>query len=306
MQDRVPLYPGRVTLTPVSGQANTFDLVRADQPTQEGTPLNKANLLKDTTAALFGLGTDAVPDDALALLSRFHKGLGNEYVWSKTKSNEEIIQIGNTKSYWVGPSQEVQYSSDVYIDNGTIKLRNPVTSTFGSLGNGIVSKYFYANFDTSKIRFCTSLNVGSSSSECFYKDLDVNTITTFYGYVNSPDPNAYPPAVSDGYTYTALGQLGAKVQIETGSYVGTGINIASLTFDFTPKIVIIAGGRTDYNVGTFPYIWGDTVLRLQYANYSKLCNVTIDGTQMNWINPENDVDFALNYSGITYRYIAIG
>ena len=66
MQDRVPLYPGRVTLTPVSGQANTFDLVRADQPTQEGTPLNKASLLKDTTAARLGLGTSAVPDDVLA------------------------------------------------------------------------------------------------------------------------------------------------------------------------------------------------------------------------------------------------
>ncbi len=65
MQDRVPLYPGRVTLTPVSGQANTYDMARADQPSQEGTPLNKGSLLKDSTAALFGLGTDAVPDDAL-------------------------------------------------------------------------------------------------------------------------------------------------------------------------------------------------------------------------------------------------
>lgn len=66
MQDRVPLYPGRVTLTPVSGQANTFDLVRADQPTQEGTPLNKASLLKDATAALYGLPNTAVPDDVLS------------------------------------------------------------------------------------------------------------------------------------------------------------------------------------------------------------------------------------------------
>lgn len=55
MKDRVPLYPGRVTLTPVSGQANTFDLVRADQPTQEGTPLNKSTLLKDATARKYGL-----------------------------------------------------------------------------------------------------------------------------------------------------------------------------------------------------------------------------------------------------------
>lgn len=65
MQDRIPLYPGRVKMTPVAGQANTYDMVRADEPSQEGTPLNKGSLLKDSTAALFSLGTDAVPDDAL-------------------------------------------------------------------------------------------------------------------------------------------------------------------------------------------------------------------------------------------------
>ena len=40
--DRVPTYPGRVVLTPVSGQANTFDMVRADSPRVAGTPLDKA------------------------------------------------------------------------------------------------------------------------------------------------------------------------------------------------------------------------------------------------------------------------
>lgn len=40
--DRIPTYPGRVKLTPVVDQANTYDLVRADQPVQEGTPINKA------------------------------------------------------------------------------------------------------------------------------------------------------------------------------------------------------------------------------------------------------------------------
>ena len=40
--DRVPTYPGRVTLSPVSGQANTYDLTRADNPTVAGTPVNAA------------------------------------------------------------------------------------------------------------------------------------------------------------------------------------------------------------------------------------------------------------------------
>lgn len=44
IQNRVPTYPGRVTLTPVTGQPNTYDLVRADSPTQAGTPINKALL----------------------------------------------------------------------------------------------------------------------------------------------------------------------------------------------------------------------------------------------------------------------
>lgn len=70
MEDRVSLYPGRVKLEPVAGQTNVYDLTRADEPTQEGTPLSKASLLKDATAALYGLGTDAVPDEVLGALSK--------------------------------------------------------------------------------------------------------------------------------------------------------------------------------------------------------------------------------------------
>ena len=68
MKDRIPLYPGRVKLVPVAGEENTYDLVRADRPTQDGTPLNKSSLLKDTTAALYGLDENALPDDVLAML----------------------------------------------------------------------------------------------------------------------------------------------------------------------------------------------------------------------------------------------
>ncbi len=40
--DRIPMYPGRVRLIPVAGQENTYDMVRADEPLVEGTPINKA------------------------------------------------------------------------------------------------------------------------------------------------------------------------------------------------------------------------------------------------------------------------
>ena len=40
--NRVPTYPGRVRITPVAGEENTFDMERADAATVDGTPLDKA------------------------------------------------------------------------------------------------------------------------------------------------------------------------------------------------------------------------------------------------------------------------
>lgn len=127
MQDRVPLYPGRVTLTPVSGQANTFDLLRADQPTQEGTPINKASLLKDATAALFGLGTGAVPDDVLAELGKY-----KQYWWrrrAKTVVEKRTNITGEVQvTRDASPGRQFYYSKTVSLDpNGGVSLVSPVT-----------------------------------------------------------------------------------------------------------------------------------------------------------------------------------
>lgn len=65
MKDRIPTYPGRVKLVPVAGQANVYDMVRADEPVEAGTPLNKATLLTDQTATKLGLDLEtATPDKA--------------------------------------------------------------------------------------------------------------------------------------------------------------------------------------------------------------------------------------------------
>ena len=53
-KDRVPTHAGRVLLTPVSGQENTFDMVRADAPTVEGTPIDKATFDSITQSRLTG------------------------------------------------------------------------------------------------------------------------------------------------------------------------------------------------------------------------------------------------------------
>lgn len=73
VEDRVSAYPGRVKLTPVSGQTNVYDMVRADDPVQEGTPLNKAlldqkadRMTRDVTIYVTPSGNDAEGDGSSA------------------------------------------------------------------------------------------------------------------------------------------------------------------------------------------------------------------------------------------------
>ena len=77
MKDRTPQHPGRVRLTPVSGQTNVYDLTREDDPIEEGTPLNKRTLLTDETAYLLELKKEnPTPDDAFAHIATNFVGDG--------------------------------------------------------------------------------------------------------------------------------------------------------------------------------------------------------------------------------------
>ena len=73
MKDRIPKYPGRVMITPVSGHTNIYDMVRADEPEEAGTPMNKQTLQTDEAAADVGLDPDGdyTPNDAFALLGKY-------------------------------------------------------------------------------------------------------------------------------------------------------------------------------------------------------------------------------------------
>lgn len=107
MQDRVSLYPGRVKLEPVAGQANLYDLTRADQPTQEGTPINKANLLSDATAAaikaLLASQTEnpVTPNAALAILAQAVDAAATKADVVDSRGNCEIYSgsyVGNSSN----------------------------------------------------------------------------------------------------------------------------------------------------------------------------------------------------------------
>ncbi len=72
MKDRLPKHPGRVKLTPVAGAEDLFDMVRADEPEEAGTPINKQTLLIDETAEELGLdpANDPTPNDAFNAIGK--------------------------------------------------------------------------------------------------------------------------------------------------------------------------------------------------------------------------------------------
>ena len=53
-KDRVPTHKGRIKLTPINGQTDFFTMERADEPTEEGTPLDKATFDSITQSRLTG------------------------------------------------------------------------------------------------------------------------------------------------------------------------------------------------------------------------------------------------------------
>lgn len=338
MKDRVPVNPGRVRIVPENGSAAFYaTMERADNPTQEGTPINKNTLLKDATAAKFGLGGDAVPDEALNLLSRLHSGLANEYVWKKqsyvppTYTQESL---GSGKGY-TGSTDSVpqaQVSDEITVaDDGTVTLVNPTTVTITSAATaqtGLAGKYFIRSggswstyIKTNTVYYCpadaTFENKYYGGVYYYYTSSDLLVISGVAakfapaGYVNSPDPNAYPASAAE-FVYEALGQMGDKTRIAKGSYIGTGTygksNPNSLTFDFVPKIVIIV-----YS-GVAVFLWGSsgtyergsaaTNFITTNTNTHTVSYADIDRT-MTWYST-SDAIAQLNASNTEYNYIIIG
>lgn len=69
VEDRVSTYPGRVVLTPVPGETDTYVLSRADEPVTEGTRINKElfdnkayTLTEDVTVYVSTTGNDVSGD----------------------------------------------------------------------------------------------------------------------------------------------------------------------------------------------------------------------------------------------------
>ena len=260
MKDRVPRYPGRVKMTPVAGQVNTYDTVRADEPTQEGTPLNKANLLRDATAAMFGLSATAVPDDVLAWLGKYA-----EHWWAKRDvgyiSNRSNISSSVTVVDYGGSGLDLLIAKDITVNpaTGEVSLVNPTTyhinpitsfsagetaakglaakspcylkniidkpdSVFflpsGSTGGTVDGVTVYWNKNGEALLLNRQANIPSMQVSAIRKD-------GTYSYLQTPTQNAYQSGIQGATEYRYVGRplenLPTTSRFSFGSYIGTGL-----------------------------------------------------------------------------------
>lgn len=122
------------------------------------------------------------------------------------------------------------------------------------------------------------------------------------------------PAIPAGITIEYLGVLGEGVKVQTGSYIGTGTygpsNPSSLTFEFSPKILLLSGGgsRPDLFIADF---FGRTNIVLTGQLNLEQKSITAKGKTISWWNNESYTGTSadavqMNSNGILYEYIAFG
>lgn len=279
MRDRVPRYPGRVELTPVSGQANVYDMTRADSPTQEGDPINKSTLLKDSTAALYGLGADATPNDVFAVIRNYVE----KYLTIPEGTEDPAAYMDNLLDEYIATKQ----SNSI----GFIVINTFVTHP--DLGGGAY---------TIKVNVRTQDYVSLEAVAYSLHDISGARIFTrskrngVWGEWRNEDP------VETG-RYTG-----------TGTYGSSDPN--SLTFSFKPKLFLISmdgtqllHGNSYSESGTFGCLWG--ALTESYKSISvgrfNLFNVKAVNKTVYWyVDSGKDAGDQLNASGTIYNYIAIG
>ena len=103
-------------------------MVRADEPTQEGTPLNKANLLQDSVAKMYGLSELAVPNDVFDFLGKY-----NLHWWKTSGYIPPYYTLGEKKDHRISGSEvfdtfTIQYANSVSVDDSKIRLPQPYSA----------------------------------------------------------------------------------------------------------------------------------------------------------------------------------
>ncbi len=235
-------------------QAGTFPIdfngINTEGFQQVGTPLNKANLLKDATAAQIGLPPSTTPDGMFQALGN----TGELHVWRKT------VVVG---SYYIGATQgnygcicrntgsasfgvKIQYASEITVDSHENRnLVSPSDMTIIANNSGITSPSATSVANTLRGKFIRLAGIpdGYQNSElkyavgsvfycpesisCFVKDVfsDGNYYICLDGIKNVPTKtenvvtypvSTNPKAYQEGDDAKAAGYVVGEVK--TGSF----------------------------------------------------------------------------------------
>lgn len=298
------------------------------------TFLNKANLLRDNTAALFGLNADAVPDDALSYLGQYNlhwwkttatSTTSAHYTMGGLTSSGQITAVGTV--YYKGSSIAVDANGNLSIPNETsVVPTNTATSVAGSYIRCEASdgnKFYYCDTGSTIKKYGTNTLTLTN-----YKVVTGHPAVTNVGavaYLQSTERNTYPHSGTvNGLEYEYLGipfdnSVNAP-KIATGSYTGTGTygasNPNSLTFDFVPKMLFILesskDGRPIFSIFcTWPEALSSSYAHYGYTALTSALTITgtkafakFTGTTFSWYATDSARN-QMNSNEYNYRYIAI-
>jgi hypothetical protein len=271
MKDRIAKYPGRVRLTPVNGQTNVYDMTRLDDPTQVGDPLNKNTLLKDATAALFGLGANAVPDEVLARIA-------NERipVVDATNSSDDMdvyaAQGAHLKWYRTG-----QYTQHTPYAAGATSMYNGLILSFASSTGACIQVSFTSGSYLMFVRRLYGTGTEPSKWEKLYTGHTKPTASDL-GVYSLSDLGEQIPEGADLNTYVTPGRYRVTSGAAAQKLVTTSLPFDVLSLSYSGFTLIVERG----------YSSTSHVIQTLIASDHKVCmREKFDGVWDSW---------ALNYT----------
>ena len=190
MKDRQPTRPGRVRITPENGEAYYAVMEMADEPTEVGTPPIKANLLKDSTAALLGGGADMVPDEALVALKNLIDGISPDKIGAARVVTGSFVGTGSTSSKTITAGFKPKAAIFANNDYGI----------FASGGNSAANVSGIAIW----IEGITKINTGGYSYNDIYDTVNVTQTETGL-ILQNDDSNGIPNEKGVTYYYAIFG-----------------------------------------------------------------------------------------------------
>lgn len=188
VKDRIPTYPNRIKLVPVEGEENTYDIQRADQPTEVGTPVNQAlfdSIRNNLESAVYhhtdrqNIGDQwdqgALPSGGQWLSPVYGDG---KYVTAKCNSNQAAYSTDGIIWHAATLPVTALWRSAAY-GNGRFVLVADATSS--STANVVVS--------TSGTSWSSSMSVLLNPASSWHKIVFGNGVFVMVGSGASPSQN---------------------------------------------------------------------------------------------------------------------